>query len=164
MDRSLVEKMRRAKSQISDHLYRARGIANYQFNAPIGQKLFPDSCIVELSKSSGRIRHILYDSKMLATIRASDGRLVLTIWGAQRLHQILSFPKFRVVVHKEIASFIAEGRSVFAKHVLNVDLQLRAGDEVLIVDEKDKLLAEEFNYPYSTFYDDSFIKKAVKRT
>lgn len=28
--------------------------------------------------------------------------------------------------------------------------------------KKDKLLASDFNYPFSTFYDDSFIKKAVK--
>jgi predicted RNA-binding protein (TIGR00451 family) len=41
----------------------------------------------------------------------------------------------------EAAPLVAEGRSVFAKHVTQVDLRLRAGDEVLVVDEADSLLA-----------------------
>ncbi len=44
-------------------------------------------------------------------------------------------------MHQEVAQFIAEGRSVFAKHIKSVDSQLRAGDEILIVDEQDQLLA-----------------------
>jgi uncharacterized protein with predicted RNA binding PUA domain len=36
---------------------------------------------------------------------------------------------------------VAEGRSVFAKHVTQVDFKLRAGDEVLVVDDADSLLA-----------------------
>lgn len=67
--------------------------------------------------------------------------IVLTIEGGQRLHQLLPFPKRRVVVNQEVAQFIAEGRSVFAKHVTSVDSELRAGDEIIIVDEQDQLLA-----------------------
>jgi len=103
--------------------------------------LFPDECTLELSKSSGRVRRVSLNSKILATIRAHDSMIVLTTEGGQRLHQTLPFPKLRVVVHHEVAQFIAEGRSVFAKHVKSVDPQLRAGDEILIVDEKDRLLA-----------------------
>jgi uncharacterized protein with predicted RNA binding PUA domain len=96
---------------------------------------------VELSKRTGRLRRVTLSSKVLATIRANDGRIVLTIWGAQRLHQAVKYPRLRAVVHQDIAHFIAEGRSLFAKHVEEVDPQLRAGDEVLIVDVEDKLLA-----------------------
>jgi uncharacterized protein with predicted RNA binding PUA domain len=81
------------------------------------------------------------NSIILATIRAHDGMIVLTIEGGQRLHQSLLFPKRRVVIKKDVAHFIAKGRSVFAKHVSLVDSDLRAGDEVLVVDNKDTLLA-----------------------
>lgn len=103
--------------------------------------IFPDTCKVEVSKRTGRLRRVLLASKVLATIRATDGRIVLTIWGAKRLHAAVKSPQLRAVVHQEIAHFIAEGRSLFAKHVEEVDPQLRAGDEVLIVDSKDDLLA-----------------------
>ncbi len=96
---------------------------------------------MEVSKSSGRIRRVTLNSKILATVRAHDGMIVLTIDGGKLLHQAVPFPKVRVVIHQEVAQFIAEGRSVFAKHVKVVDPQLRAGDEILVVDEKDKLLA-----------------------
>lgn len=96
---------------------------------------------MEVSKSSGRIRRVTLNSKILATVRAHDGMIVLTIEGGQRLHRLLPFPKRRVVVNQEVAQFIAEGRSVFAKHVRAVDSELRAGDEIIIVDEQDQLLA-----------------------
>ena len=94
-----------------------------------------------MSKRTGRLRRVTLASKVLATIRATDGRIVLTIWGAKRLHAAVKYPRLRAVVHQEIANFIAEGRSLFAKHVEEVDPQLRAGDEVLMVDSKDELLA-----------------------
>ena len=137
----VVRKTRRVTTQIDEPLHRARGIANYQFDSPIGHLLFPDECNVELSKSTGNLRRVILDTVVLATIRAHDGRIVLTMAGAQRLHQISPFPRLRVVVDQEVSPFISEGRSVFAKHVKHVDPQLRAGDEAIIVNEKDELLA-----------------------
>jgi uncharacterized protein with predicted RNA binding PUA domain len=128
-------------SQINEKLYRIRGIANYQFRAPIGHLVFPDNCQVEISKRSGRIRRITLDAQILATVRAHDGFIVFTIEGARRLHKAIPFPKLRVVVLQEVAPFISKGRSVFAKHVQTVDQKLRAGDEVLVVDGQDTLLA-----------------------
>jgi predicted RNA-binding protein (TIGR00451 family) len=45
------------------------------------------------------------------------------------------------MVQNEISPFITKGRSVFAKHVIQVDPKLRARDEALIVNQDDKLLA-----------------------
>ncbi len=67
--------------------------------------------------------------------------IVLTIEGGKRLHKVLPPPKLRVIADQGVAKFIAKGRSVFAKHVKDVDPHLRAGDEVLVTDEKDTLLA-----------------------
>ena len=141
MAEPVVTKTRRVTTQIDDPLYRARSIANYQFNSPVGHLLFPDGCTVELSRRTGNLRRVLQGALVLATIRAHDGRVVLTMAGAQRLHQLLPFPRLRVVVMQEVSPFISEGRSVFAKHVKKVDPELRAGDEALIVNEKNELLA-----------------------
>ena len=53
----------------------------------------------------------------------------------------VNHPELRVVVMKEVGKFIAEGKNVFAKHVVDVDPEIRANDEVLVVDEDDNLLA-----------------------
>jgi uncharacterized protein with predicted RNA binding PUA domain len=36
---------------------------------------------------------------------------------------------------------VAKGGNVFARHVLGVDPEIRAGEEVLVVDSRDRLLA-----------------------
>jgi len=129
------------KTKGDDPLIRVRGIANYQFEEDVGEALFPDECEFEISKRSCRIRRIYLQGIILATIRANDGRIVLTMEGGKRLHKAIPSPRLRVVIPKEVAQFVTEGRSVFAKHVLQVDPKLRARDEVLVVDETDKLLA-----------------------
>lgn len=126
---------------IIDPLFKVRGIANYQFEAAIGLILFPDECRFEFSQRTGQVRRVAFEANTLATIRPSDGRIALTIWGARRLHEAVRAPRLRVVVTKEAAPLVAEGRSVFAKHVTHVDRKLRAGDEVLVVDDSDALLA-----------------------
>ncbi|OPY39278.1 MAG: tRNA-guanine(15) transglycosylase [Methanoregula sp. PtaU1.Bin051] len=119
---------------------RVQAIADFQFGGLCGTALFPDGCEFMLS-STGRIRQILFDGKRLATVRAQDGRLTLGIEGARRLHAYLPAPQYRVVVRQDVAEFIAQGKNVFAKHVIAADPAIRAGDEVLVVTDNDQLLA-----------------------
>ena len=53
----------------------------------------------------------------------------------------MSYPKNRVVVNKDSEPFALDGKSVFSKFVVECDENIRARDEVLIVNEEDKLLA-----------------------
>ena len=71
-----------------------------------------------------------------AGLRVEGGEL-----GAQRLHAYFPAPKLRVVVSQEVSPFIAKGGNVFARHVMSVDPEMRAGEEVLVVDENDRLVA-----------------------
>ena len=119
---------------------RVQVIADYQFGGLCGTSLFPDGCEFMLS-TTGRIRQILYEKRRLATVRAQDGRLTLGIEGARRLHTCLPPPKYRVVVAEDVAQFIAQGKNVFAKHVVAADSGIRAGDEVLVTTQNDRLLA-----------------------
>ncbi len=122
------------------HLNRVRIIADYQFGKGAGNALFPD--IVEFKMSTtGRVRQILVEGKRIATVRAQDGVLTLGIAGAMKLHGFLKFPNNRVVVNSDAAPFVSKGKNAFAKHVVEADPDIRAGEEVMVVDEKDSFLA-----------------------
>jgi conserved protein with predicted RNA binding PUA domain len=121
-------------------LDRARVIADYQFGKGTGEGLFPDECTFQLS-STGRMRQVLLSGNRLATLRAQDGRLTLSIQGALRLQQCLAPPAYRVTIREDVAAFIAQGKNAFAKHVTDADPGIRAGDEVLVVQSPDELLA-----------------------
>ncbi len=117
-----------------------RMMADYQFGKGAGRVLFPDTCRFLLS-STGRVRQILDGNIRIATVKADSGWLTLSIEGARRLHSHLRYPKMRVVVIDDVSEFVLKGRSVFAKHVVDVDDEIRAGDEVLVVNASDELLA-----------------------
>ncbi len=122
------------------HLKRVRTIADYQFGRGAGEVLFPDNVEFQFS-STKRIRQILLDNNRIATVRAKDGMLTLSIEGARRLHAFIEYPGHRVVVNSDAAPFAAKGKTAFARHVVAVDPDIRAGEEILVVDEKDNLLA-----------------------
>ena len=121
-------------------LKRIRAVADYQFGPGAGEALFPDEVDIVKSRRTGRIKHIYLRGSLLATMRAEDGLLSLTISGAERLSPILG-ERYKVVITEEAAPFVAEGRSAFAKHVIKADPGIRAGDEVLIVAPDGRLLA-----------------------
>jgi uncharacterized protein with predicted RNA binding PUA domain len=115
-------------------------IADFQFGKGAGQALFPEGCEVIHSRT-GRVRQISLDGKRLATVRAKDGRFTLGIDGALRLLSSLPPPAYRVVVTGEVAEFIRQGKNTFAKHVIAADPAIKAGDEVMVVNREDDLLA-----------------------
>ncbi|WP_458456539.1 tRNA guanosine(15) transglycosylase TgtA [Methanobrevibacter sp.] len=124
-----------------DDVKKVKAIADYQFGFGAGEALFTGNINIEKSKKTGKIRHI-YDGKVLiVNMRASDSYLILSKEGAKRLHNAMPYPQNRVVVNKDSEPFALEGKSVFSKFVVECDESIRAKDEVLIVNEEDKLLA-----------------------
>ena len=124
-----------------DDVKKLKAIADYQFGWGAGEALFKGNINVEKSKKTGKIRHI-YDGKtLILNMRASDSYLVLSKEGARRLHASFEYPRNRVVVNRDSEPFALEGKSVFSKFVVECDENIRANDEVLIVNEEDKLLA-----------------------
>ena len=121
-------------------LRRIRVVANYQFGKG-ASKAFPKTILITRSPNTHRIRHIYNDSELLATYRPKDGLLALSTPGGQALRRIFKPPRLRVEVVSGIEEFIKKGGNVFCKHVQQVDPELRPAEEVLVVDEKDRLLA-----------------------
>ena len=121
-------------------LKRARIIADYQFGRGAGEALFPDDTSYSLSKTR-RLRYLYSGKERIATVRASDNFLTLSMLGARRLHAFLPRARLRIVASDDAAPFVAKDGNLIAKHVLDVDREIRAGEEVLVVDSGDRLLA-----------------------
>lgn len=122
------------------NLSRVRIMADLQFGKGCGEILFPESVVFKLSKTK-RVRQVFNDKEHIATVRASDGMFTLGIEGARRLHGYFPAPGKRVVVCDDAVPFVSKGKTAFAKHVLDIDRSMRAGDEVIIVSQTDELLA-----------------------
>lgn len=115
-------------------------MADIQFGKGCGESLFPDGVAFQLSRTR-RIRQVQYNGRHMATVRAKDGMLTLSIDGAMALHRSRDKPFLRVVICDDAVPFVSKGKTAFAKHVIDVDPELRAGDEVVIVDSSDEFLA-----------------------
>lgn len=122
-------------------LVKIRSIADYQLWKGAGATLFPDDIKVVFSKRTGRIRHLYLKRKLLATLRPTDGMFSLTIAGAKRLLNGVDSPRLWVKVSRDAAPFVAKGKSVFAKHVIAADTEIRPQEEVIVVNEDNKILA-----------------------
>jgi uncharacterized protein with predicted RNA binding PUA domain len=120
---------------------RVRSIADYQFGKGVGTKLFPEDITIQLSPRTGRIRYINLNGERLATLRPTDGLLSLSIKAAETMAQDIPEAKCFVTVKNEVASYIAKGGDVFAVHVVKVDDEVGAKDEVIAIDEDHHVLA-----------------------
>ncbi|WP_331235928.1 PUA domain-containing protein [Natronorarus salvus] len=118
---------------------RLRRIADYQFGTGAGEALFSGELSVTRS-SSGRPVQVIAPEGRLVTF-GQDGRFTLGIAGGERLRSALSHPRYRVVVNEESEPFVRDGKNAFSKFVLETDPEIRGGDEVLVVNDSDSLLA-----------------------
>jgi len=122
---------------------KVRAIMQYQFGKDADDVLNKFNLIIKRSRKTKRIRWI-HDTKtkeLLASVRASDHFIIPHKMLALELHKFFKFPKLRIAINDEAVPFVKEGRNVFAKFVINADKNLRAGDECLVVDKDDNLIA-----------------------
>ncbi len=122
-------------------LQKIRSIADYQFGKDVGEKLFPLEVRILYSKKTGRIRHIYFGEKMLATLRPTDGFFSLTISGAKRIIEHIKPQRLWVRIQEEAVPFVVKGRSVFAKHVIDTDEEIRPQEEVIVVNRTNDVVA-----------------------
>ena len=115
-------------------------MADNQFGKGCGTNLFPDGVTFKLSRTK-RVRQVLHQGNRIATIRARDGVFTLSMNAVDVLHKDIPAPGHRVVICDDAVPFVSKGKTAFAKHVIDIDPDLRAGDEVFVVDRNDKALA-----------------------
>jgi conserved protein with predicted RNA binding PUA domain len=126
---------------VENTLSKLRVIADYQFGKGVGIMLFPENIEVQLSPRTGRIRYIKLDGERLATLRPTDGLLSLSIKAAKFMAKNTPQAKCFVTIKTDVASYIAKGGDVFAVHVVQVNDDIRAKDEVIVLDEAGQVLA-----------------------
>jgi uncharacterized protein with predicted RNA binding PUA domain len=126
---------------MDNNLAKIRGIADYQFGKGVGAQLFPENIEIQYSPRTGRIRFINLNRERIATLRPTDGVLSLSLKAAQTMAEKTPFAKCFVTVKNEVSKFIAAGGDVFAVHVVKVDAEVGAKDEVIALDEDGQVLA-----------------------
>ncbi len=122
-------------------LQKIRSVANYQFGKGVGEKLFPDGIAIVHSRRTGKIRHVYLGEKMLATLRPTNGLFSLTIAGAKRMVERVKARRLWVKVRAEAEPFVVGGKSVFAKHVIDADEEIRPQEEVIVINKDNEVLA-----------------------
>jgi len=126
-----------------DFIY-LKNIAEYQFGQDIANCLFPDKSIffIQRSLNTWRIRNILNkDNSLYLILRAQDNLFSLTNISANIIKECSKPPDFRVIISNDIGRIIREEGNVFSKHIIKIDKRLRSGDDVIIVNEEDELIA-----------------------
>lgn len=122
-------------------LWKIRCITDYQFGKGVGNILFPDNVDIVYSKRTGRVRHVYLDGKRLVTLRPRDGFFSLTVFGAKKIVEGVKPLRYWVKVQDDVSAFIAEGKSVFAKHIVDADEEIRPMEEVIVINEEGEVLA-----------------------
>lgn len=124
------------------NLERVRAIADYQFGHGAADALLAGGRVeMKTSANTGKVRTVTVDGEHVLSLRAEDGFFTLKIAGARRLHKALPFPRMRVVVKSDSVEFNRLGKNVFAQFVEKWDPTLRPGEECLVVDWADNLVA-----------------------
>ncbi|MFW6141658.1 MAG: tRNA guanosine(15) transglycosylase TgtA, partial [Candidatus Saliniplasma sp.] len=119
---------------------RVKTVADYQFGKGAGNVL-TDGQLRFVKNRKGRVKNVILDDQHILSVRHYDGFFTLKTEGAEILKEHFSLPNLRVKVDDDSAEFNRKGRNVFSKFVLDVDKGLRPGDEALIVDKDDNMVA-----------------------
>ncbi|MHA2160758.1 MAG: PUA domain-containing protein, partial [Candidatus Thorarchaeota archaeon] len=117
-----------------------RALLIYQWGENAGKLADLDDLQIGLSKSTGKIRHCKSNDEILFTVVPTTGLLIPTYRGGQELLRAGLDDIYKVIIDSDVSEFVASGKSALAKFVKNVDSSLKAGEEVLVLDEVQNLL------------------------
>ncbi len=116
-------------------------IISLQYSPEILSFFEKNNIYVVKSPKTGRIKYVYLENKLIGTIRATDERFVPTIYGAKILREKMKKSRLTIQVTSDAAEWIAKGRTVFCKHVIALDEEIRPREEVFIIDEDNRLIA-----------------------
>jgi len=122
------------------YLRKLKALMMYQWGNNAGDVTSIDGLQVVFSRSTGKIRHVTLDNDIIFTVVPTTGLLTPTFKGGEILMQHNIDDGFIVTMEEDAAEFVAKGKSALAKFVKNASSELKAGEEVLVVDEQHELL------------------------
>ncbi|MEM1873740.1 MAG: PUA domain-containing protein [Acidilobaceae archaeon] len=118
---------------------RVYAVLAYQFGVEVAE------CFAKLERElavtlspRGRIRDVLLGGRRILTLRPSTGMFALTLLAGDVIRECVKPPRHRVIVDSSKLDLIKG--SVLRPVVIDLDPSARAGAEVLVVSEDDRLL------------------------
>ncbi len=118
-----------------------RIVCEYQFGKEGADALAGAGIKCTQSRNTGKLRTVARDGRQILFFRTEDGLFSVKYHGGELLLAALKPPALRVVCTDDAVPFVSAGRSLFTKFVKDADLSLKPGDECLVVDGSDRLLA-----------------------
>jgi len=134
-----IESLPNEKGMSFDEM-KIHSVAEYQFCKGAGEVL-TDGELNYVKNRKGRIRNVMLDGDHILSRRHYDGFFTLKKAGARLLREHFESPLLRTQVTKDSAEYNSQGHNVFAKFVTDMWSDLREGDETIVVDEDDELVA-----------------------
>jgi conserved protein with predicted RNA binding PUA domain len=113
---------------------------DYEFGVGTSRALPKSDLEFVYSKRSDRLKQVVHDGKLFATIRPS-GVIAPTYYGATVLIKSRAYAQNSVVVDQAAVEFVSEGRSVFCKFVKGVGKHVLPSGEVAVLDPKGRVIA-----------------------
>ncbi len=110
-----------------------RGVIEYQWGAKIEG--------IEVEVRRGMPRKVYLEGEYIGMIRPGDGMFVPSFRGGEVLKSLIPYPFKRVVVDEVAEGPVSEGKSVFTKFIIDHDPDIYPYQEVLVVNDRDELLA-----------------------
>jgi 7-cyano-7-deazaguanine tRNA-ribosyltransferase len=117
-----------------------RALLIFQWGENAGKIADLEDLQIVLSKSTGKIRHCKSNDEILFTVVPTTGLLTPTYRGGQELLQVGVSDTYKVIIDSDVSEFVAAGKSALAKFVKKAAPSLKAGEEVLVLDEVQNLL------------------------
>ncbi|MCS7116920.1 MAG: PUA domain-containing protein [Nitrososphaerota archaeon] len=123
-----------------DYRVKVAMVVDYLFGKGVSKSLPLDKLEFVFSPRTKRLRNILLNGKLVATVRP-DGGLALTIFGAELLSKSDKFIENCIVIKDDAVDYVSRGRSVFCKHVVKCGRRIRPGSEVVVLNNEGKVVA-----------------------
>ncbi|TFG30324.1 tRNA guanosine(15) transglycosylase TgtA [Candidatus Thorarchaeota archaeon] len=121
-------------------LRKLRAVLSYQWGIDTEKLANATDLHAVFSRSTGKIRHVIRGEDILFTMVPTTGLLTPTFKGGEELLKMTIPEEYIVTMQDDVAEFVADGKSALAKFVKHASPNLRAGEEVLVVDEQHNLL------------------------
>ncbi len=135
------EKLPEPESEIEDWTIRKmNALLSVQWGITQVSRMNVDSMDFTFSRATGKIRHVSRDGEILFTVVPSTGLLTPTYKGGLEILSVGVHEDYIVKMDEDAAEFVAKGKSALAKFVAHASSELRAGEEVLVVDTEGDLL------------------------
>jgi uncharacterized protein with predicted RNA binding PUA domain len=121
-----------------------RTLINFQFGLGVGEVLLSEDIVkrtnFKFSKRTGRLKHVFLDNKPYLSIRTNDGFVTLSLLAAKIiLEKNIPFKNI-IVVDSKFSHMIKHYKQIPVKFVKQVDPMLKAGSEIIAIDENKNLI------------------------